>query len=159
MNKKEIIKKLLSFTMDEHDKLKQAYETTQNLVQTGDLKSDGKYDTRGTEANYLADGQRIRLNELEQEIQLLQEIEIKNFAENDEIAMGAVVGIEHNNVSRKYFLSPTAGGTMLKIGDEVILVISVFSPIGAEALGLSKDDSFELEYKGESREYNILSVE
>lgn len=158
MNKDRIIKELLGFTMKEHDKIKQAYETTQNLVQQGDLKSDGKYDTRGTEANYLADGQRLRLNDLEQEIQLLQEVEIKDFTEGDEIAMGAVVEIEFNSITRKYFLAPTAGGTMLNIDGEVLLVISVFSPIGSEALGLNKGDTFELDYKGDVREYKIISV-
>ena len=41
---------------------------------------------------------------------------------------------------------------------ESILVISVFSPIGAEVLQLKAGDEFELETKSDPREYLIKSV-
>lgn len=158
MNKKDIIEKLTNTVNNELIKVKQAYETTKNLVQAGDLKSDGKYDTRATEANYLADGQRQRITELEQELQLLEEIPTGKLKNNAEISIGALVDIELNSNTRTYFISPTAGGTLLDMNGTPVLVLSVFSPIGAEAIGLSVGDEFELELKGDTRVYTVKSI-
>jgi len=155
MNKDLILEQLFSNVNIELTKIKQAYNTTQNLVKTGDLKSDGKYDTRSTEANYLANGQRQRIAELEQELELLGEVNLKG--KRKSISIGSLVEIKLNDHKRKYFIAPTAGGTMVNINGEVVLVISVFSPIGDAVLGLNKEESFEVEVKGEMREYQVIS--
>ena len=156
MDKNLIITQLKENVQNEINKVKQAYETTKNLVQNGDLKSDGKYDTRATEANYLADGQRIRLTELEQELELLGEVNLKNTYTT--VSIGSLIEVELNSQVRKYFVSPTAGGTMVDVAGEVVLVISVFSPIGDGALGLNSGDEFEIEIKETSRMYKIISI-
>ncbi len=154
MDKSKILDQLTSNVNDELAQVKQAYETTKNLVQKGDLSSDGKYDTRRTEANYLADGQRGRIAELEQELELLAEVDIKT--PHECVSIGSLVEIDINNTKRKYFIAPTAGGTMVNVDGEVILVISVFSPIGDGVLGLDKSDTFEIEIKGENRESQVV---
>jgi transcription elongation GreA/GreB family factor len=158
MEKKIIVGELVKKVTNELEKINQAYITTKNLVQNGDLKSDGKHDTRGTEINYLADGQRKRIAELEQELELLGDIPTNNQESDSTISIGSIVEIELNGNTRKYFIAPTAGGTMLSIDGEAILVISVFSPIGSEALSLNLNDSFEIDLKGETREYMIKSI-
>jgi transcription elongation GreA/GreB family factor len=155
MKKEQILNQLKDNVEKELKKIKQAYETTKNLVQNGDLKSDGKYDTRATEANYLADGQRQRITELEQELELLGEVNLD--VKNKVVSIGSLVEIKLNGNNRNYFIAPTAGGTMVNIDGEVTLVISVFSPIGDGVLGLDSSDSFEIELKGEMREYEVVS--
>lgn len=158
MDKKIIIDQLISKVTDELKKINQAYVTTKNLVKTGDLKSDGKHDTRAIEVNYLADGQRKRIGELEQELELLADIPVKSSTKPTEISIGSLVDIELNGNTRKYFIAPTAGGTMLAIDGEAILVISVFSPIGSEALSLKAGDSFEVEINSQTREYHVKAI-
>ncbi|MAX66829.1 MAG: GreA/GreB family elongation factor [Bacteriovoracaceae bacterium] len=155
MLKQRILEQLKDNVQKELNQLKTAYETTKNLVQAGDLKSDGKYDTRATEANYLADGQRQRIHELEQELEILAEVSLSKQAS---ASIGSLVTIKFNDMVKKYFIAPTAGGTMLKLDDEVVLVISVFSPLGDAVLNLEKNDSFEIELKGEIREYQLLDI-
>ncbi len=154
MDKSKILDELTKNVTVELNQLKASYEATKELVQKGDIKSEGKYDTRATEANYLADGQRHRIAELEQELQLLEEIDIKTTHEN--VSIGSLVEIDLNGTQRKYFIAPTAGGTMVNLNGEVILVISVFSPIGDAVLGLAKEDVFEVEIKGDTREYQVI---
>lgn len=154
MDKDQIIAQLKKNVTDELTKLEAAYETTKNLVQKGDLKSDGKYDTRATEANYLADGQRNRISDLKQELELIDSIELMD---SDTVAIGSIVDIKFNEQVRKYFVSPTAGGTMIKLADEVVLVISVFSPIGDAVVGLAKGDEFELELQEQTRSYEVIN--
>lgn len=156
MIKEQILEKLIDETKTELAKVTQAYETTKNLVQTGDLKSDGKYDTRATEANYLAGGQQARMQDLTHELQLLEETNIKR--KENTVSIGSLVELELNGNTRQYFISPTAGGKMVNINGDVYMVISVFSPIGDAALSLEVDDEFEVDLKDQTRTYLIKSI-
>lgn len=154
--KEQILNFLKQEVLGEKENLKKVYDTTKNLIQTGDLKSDGKHDTRGTEINYLADGQRQRLAQLDQEFQLLEGIDINTSCQS--VAIGSLVDIELNNSTRKYFISSTGGGKMVQIGDDLILVISVFSPLGDAALFLEIGDEFELQLETGNRTYLIKNI-
>lgn len=158
MQKQEILSKLIDNVKTELNGLKAAYDSTHSLMTAPDMKSEGKYDTRGIEAGYLAGAQKARLGELEQELQMLEEIKVREFDSNEEVAIGALVELELNGHKKKYFISPTAGGTMVEAAGESILVISVFSPIGAEVMQLKAGDEFELETKADPREYKVCSV-
>lgn len=158
MQKKKILSQLIDKTRRELDGLKEAYESTHSHMTDDDLKSEGKYDTRGIEAGYLAGAQKVRLEELEGDLHLLEEIEIREFDPSEEVAIGALVELELNGNRKSYFISPTAGGTMLEVEGSPVLVISVFSPIGAEVMALKAGDEFELETKGDPREYLVVSV-
>ena len=158
MQKKEILKKLIENVQAELKILKAAYDSTHSLMTAPDMKSEGKYDTRGIEAGYLAGAQKVRVSELEGEIGMLEEMNVRELGPGEEVAIGALVELEFNGMVKKYFISPTAGGTMIESNGEAILVISVFSPIGIEVLQLKAGDEFELETKGAPREYKIKSV-
>lgn len=153
-----IIKKLKEQVTKELKELKNASQSSMELVKSGDLKSDGKYDTRGTEAGYLAGAQAKRVHELELELELIDKIPTKNLDSTDEISIGALIELESNKITRTYFLSTTGAGTMIKINDAVILVISAFSPIGSSCIGLKLNDEFELEVKDSSRIYKIKNI-
>lgn len=158
MQKDKILKILIKNVQTELSGLKAAYESTHSLMTAPDMKAEGKYDTRGVEAGYLAGAQKVRVAELEIDLQMLEEIKPRAFKETEEVAIGALVELELNNQSRKYFISPTAGGTLVDIDGEAILVISVFSPIGSEALSLKVGEVFELETKTTPREYKIIGI-
>lgn len=156
---KEIIKKKLLESIDfEMKGLEVASQSSQDLIKSGDLKSDGKYDTRGVEAAYLAGAQMRRVEELKLERQLIEGIPVHTYKKGREIAIGDLLELEHNGRVRKYYLSSTAGGSMLEVNKEVIVVISVFSPIGTQVIGLLCGDDFVIELSGGSREYRILNV-
>jgi transcription elongation GreA/GreB family factor len=76
-----------------------------------------------------------------------------------EISMGAMIELQHNKQQRLYFLIPTAGGTMLKVQDETVLVVSVFSPIGDALMGLKVGEEFEVETPKETRHYQVVSFQ
>lgn len=158
IDKKLIIDELLKKVDDEISKSEGALETAESYKYEDDMKSEGKYDTRSIEAGYLAGAQKKRVEELKLEKQLLEENPVKHFTKDEEITIGALVEIEHNKQSRYYFLSTSAGGSLLKIGEDVILVISVFSPIGSSILNLKAGDSFEIEHAGQLKEYSIIQV-
>lgn len=157
MNTKEKIKKiLLDKVKEDLSKAKEAALSSKELTTKGDLKSDGKYDTRAIEAGYLASAQNKRVEELEQDEKLLESIEFINTS--SEVSIGSLVELEVNNIKRKYFISSASGGSFVQIQGEAILVISVFSPIGKEVLGLSVNEEFEVEANEQSKIYKVVSL-
>ncbi|MCB9091379.1 MAG: GreA/GreB family elongation factor [Halobacteriovoraceae bacterium] len=134
-----------------------AAESARTLSTDGDLKSDGKYDTRGIEAGYLAGAQIKRVEELKKEIELLESIQLDLPAQS--VSVGSLVDLELNGKVKKHFISSSAGGTLLNIDGTAILVISAFSPIGQAAINLVVGDEFEVETASESRIYKIVGIE
>lgn len=129
-----------------------------SLAKEGDVKSDGKYDTRGIEAGYLAGAQAKRVEELKLEQQMIEELPVKDYASDEEVGLGALVDIEFKQQTRRYFVSSTAGGTMLNVHGQGVLVISVFSPIGDAVMGLKVGEEFELETPQEVRSYRVKAL-
>ncbi|PIK13688.1 GreA/GreB family elongation factor [Halobacteriovorax sp. JY17] len=157
MDKKEIVKDLLAQLNTELEKAKAAYNTAKNTTQDADNKAESKWDTRSIEAGYLAGAQKVRVDELEMDINVIEELSDSALNKKPTVGIGSLVEIKHNDTVRKYFIAPAAGGFMVNIGGEVALVISVFSPIGNEVLDLVDGDSFEVETGDNTREYEVIS--
>jgi transcription elongation GreA/GreB family factor len=157
MDKKLILNMLRNQTLHQLDEAEKAYAKTAEYTKSDDLKAESKYDTRGVEAGMLAGAQRKRVEELKQDLELLDAIPI-NDESKTEIMLGSMVEMEINKNRRKYFVSSCAGGTLLQVNGEPVLVISVFSPMGVEMVGLSVQDTFILETNSGEREHLILSI-
>ncbi len=157
INKNDIVRLLKDQVKEEISKAKTAYESTHSLATSSEMKAEGKYDTRSIEAGYMAGAQKKRIDELELEMGLLDEINTEHDATN--VSVGSLVSIEYNSMERLYFISSTSGGSMLKLGDQAILVISAFSPIGSEVIGLEVGDEFEVESSKETRLYKLKSIQ
>ena len=155
IDKKIILEKLIGNLRKELIEVEKAAKSTRDLVTADDLKSEGKYDTRAIEASYLASAQLKRVDEIKADIQMLEETELVNA---NKLQLGSLALLEHNGQDRYYFLTSTSGGTMLTVEGNTILVISVFSPLGNEALGLQTGESFEVETPKEMRTYKIKKV-
>lgn len=156
--KNEIFKQLIAQVSQELAAAEASQATSANYAQDESVKSDGKYDTRGIEAGYLAGAQQKRVEELKLEKQMIEEIPVKEFGLNDEVGLGALVDIEFKGQTRHYFVCSTAGGTMLKVQNKAVLVISVFSPIGDAVMGLKVGEEFELETPQETRHYRVVGI-
>lgn len=158
MLKSKIKEQLLNKAKADLKAAEEVAESAQSYKSSDDMKSEGKYDTRAIEAGYLAGAQEKRVEELKLEVQMLEELPTREFKTDEEITVGALIELSVNERTQTYFISSTAGGSMLNIDGKPILVISVFSPIGAACVNLVAGDSFELETPSESREYEVMSV-
>lgn len=159
MIKIKIIDQLTHRLKEDIQNLKNARDNAKTIATDNESKAESKWDTRAIEAGYLAGAQSARIEELQQELELLENLSIKNLTNNDEIIIGALVKLECNNQQKHYFISPITGGVLLNIDNRPIMVVSVFSPIGKEVLGLSVDDIFELTTPSGKREYSVLEVQ
>lgn len=158
IDKKKIVQQLIEKLKTELIEVERAARSTRDLATAPDLKSEGKYDTRAIEAAYLASAQNKRVEEIKLDIQMLDDLEIQIETPSSKLQLGSLGLISCNGQERYYFISSTSGGSMMMIDENPILVISVFSPIGDAALGLSKGESFEVETPKEIRQYKVIAV-
>jgi transcription elongation GreA/GreB family factor len=150
--KKQLIELLESELLD----IEEAAKSSREYAIQDDFKSEGKYDTRAIEASYMAGAQSARVEELKLDLQMIKELEVNHTPKH--IELGALVLLEQNDRDIWYFISSALGGTMLNIDNKIILVISVFSPVGSEALNLSVNDTFEVETPKENRLYLVKGI-
>lgn len=156
INKKVIIDDLVARLQKELKEVEVAAASAKELATHSESKQEGKYDTRSIEAGYLAGAQAKRVEELKLDIQMLEELDIES--KSDQLQLGSLGLIRHNNTEKYYFLSSTSGGSIVDVNGQGILVISVFSPIGDAAIGMKMGDFFEVETPREIREYQVLEI-
>lgn len=154
--KQQLLNELLGKMKEELHDLEEAAKANKDFATDQEFKAESKYDTRSLEASYLASAEAKRVEDLKLEIQMLEEIDLRA---TEEVSIGSLVELKHQDQVRSYFLIPTAGGTMLKMGEKAVLVVSVFSPLGAEILGLKVGDEFEVETPKETRSYQVISFQ
>lgn len=157
--KKEILDELIRRARVELTGLEASAKSNRDFATDQEFKAESKYDTRALEASYLASAESKRVEELKLEIQILEEVDVNASQKYGEISIGALVELLHHDQRRFYFLIPTAGGTLIKVEDEAVLVVSVFSPIGDALMGLKVGDEFEVETPKETRSYQVLSYQ
>lgn len=157
--KQELLNELINKMKVELADLEIAAQANKDFATDQEFKAESKYDTRSLEASYLASAEAKRVEDLKLEIQMLEEIDLSASKKLGEVCIGSLVNLRHQNQERSYFLIPTAGGTMLKVGDKAVLVVSVFSPLGDAVLGLKEGDEFEIETPKETRTYQVVDFQ
>jgi len=156
--KEQILASLLAKLKQELATLESAFQASKSLATDQEFKAESKYDTRALEASYLASAEQRRIEELKLDIQMLNDLDLSQSKKSSEIGLGSLVKLEFSNQIRSYFLVPTNGGEMFSVQGEVVLVISVFSPIGSSMMGLGQNEEFEVETPREIRNYRVLTI-
>ena len=159
MNKRAIIKKIREKLVGELEVYFRAAQFSRAEATHESNKAENKYDTRGLEASYLARGQSKLAAEVETAIAEFEKLGVRQFADGDAIAVGALVELEHGGESSLYFLGPRAGGTEVLHDKKEILVITPQSPLGEQLVGKKSGETLQLKIGGEVRVTKILSLE
>lgn len=120
-------------------------------------KAENKYDTRGLEAAYLADGQRRRLHEIDSALAAYRKLPVQSQA-GGVIRLGALLSLNNGGGERWFFLGPDAAGLKVRCGGQEIFVISPRSPLGQGLLGKEPGDEVQLRVAGQPQRYEIVEV-
>jgi transcription elongation GreA/GreB family factor len=156
--KQEIIEILSAQISTELRALIQAQETAVMAATHEESRPENQYDTRSTEASYLAKGQADRIESLRGSLQVLKSFSIKHFEKKDAIAIGALVALDLEGEALTYFLLPTAGGYKVEIKGKLIQCVTPEAALGKALLGKRAGEQIELRTR-QLRIYDILSVE
>jgi len=135
MSKKETFQILLAeFTAQANRLIKAAHDAHENS--TGDeVKAEGKYDTRGAEASYLAAAQAEQAEQAQKGLDDLGSYVIKDFDYDDIIALGALVETELEGEITYYFLLPHGGGVTGEHEGFDVNILTPEAPLYQELLG------------------------
>jgi len=118
------------------DAAKNAHEAS-----TGEeAKQEGKYDTRGLEASYLADAQAEQTQRLAESLRLFESLHFEDLAPGSAVALGAIVETECNGTLTYYLFTPCAGGLTLDYEAGELTTLSPDAPMYQQLLGLHPGD-------------------
>ncbi|WP_194437508.1 transcription elongation factor [Vibrio fluminensis] len=143
------------------DKLEIARSSTQRAIDAAtdeETVPEHKYDTLALEASYLAHGQAMRVQECENELNLMRQLQLRDF-EQQAIAVGAYVELEdEQGAVKRFFIAPCAGGLAVQHQQVSIYLLTTQSPMGKLLKGKYQDDEVELSIGGKSTAYAIVTV-
>jgi transcription elongation GreA/GreB family factor len=138
-----------------------AGEDAATIARDGATAAEKREDARvALEFQSLAKGQTLRADKARAELAALEAFRPPRLAENARVAVGAVVEVEDGEEGRTFFLAPVGAGVELTGpgGDGFLSVVTPASPIGRAVLGRRVGETFEVDVRGEPREWRITYV-
>ena len=142
-DKAAIVAALRAALSDELGALERVAAMSRDEAGSEETKSEGKYDTRATEASYLARGLAKRIAELRQIVAWFEVFDAERPVDPAVAQTGALVRLE-GAADELLFLAPVGGGRVSVAGWSVT-IISPSSPLGAALAELEAGDAAEVE--------------
>jgi hypothetical protein len=121
-------------------------------------KAEDQYDTRGLETAYLASSQARLATETEEALALYQALKLQKFQAETPIDLTALVELDSKGARSLYFIGPKGGGLDIHLSKQEVLVITPESPLGQQLLGKKVGDRVQLQTRGPSQEFRVVSV-
>lgn len=133
--------------------LESVAEATRGEVGSDETRQEGKYDTRATEASYLARGQAFRVVELRR---LAAWYSAFDPLPLQTVQVGALVLLDGDS-QEALFLAPV-GGASVEVQGRRVRVVSPSSPIGRAMAELEEGDAFAFDSPGGRVEFEVVGV-
>ena len=152
----EVIAALLSDLQAELTTIERVAAMARDEATNTETKAEGKYDTRATEASYLARGQAERIAALRQLHAWYSHLDPDRILEEPRVCLGALVCIE-GSTTEWVFIAPS-GGDRTSVNGTTIRTISRSSPLGEALDDLEPGDGVEVDTPRGLIEYEILTV-
>ncbi|MEM7601739.1 MAG: transcription elongation factor GreAB [Verrucomicrobiota bacterium] len=136
MDKAALVERLKALLKSQYDRALNALAGAAEAATGEDTKAEGKYDTRGLEASYLAAGQAEQADELSQAVAQLEAAEFPDFDFDDPIGPGALIEAEREGELVFYLLAPAGGGIVLETDEgESVTVLGPAAPLREQLMG------------------------
>lgn len=156
-----VVQCLKAATAQELEALERVSAVTREEVTSDETRSEGKYDTRSTEASYLARGQAWRIAAARQLNAWFQSLPDTLSTEDKRAHLGSLVAIQCESNDPPtidiLFLAPV-GGIRVDVGDLCVRVISPESPLGRVLVGLEEGDEFQFKRPAGQGAFTLLEV-
>lgn len=101
-------------------------------------------DTRALEQSYLARGQAQRVVELQDALNKLKALELREFSPSSAIGLGALVALDDGREVVHYFIAPAGGGLRIALGHTEVRVVTPQAPIAQALLGKRQGDDLDV---------------
>lgn len=135
MNKAAIIEAIRSALREEFETFQNSSKQTRAAGNDPESKSEGKYDTRSIEENYLADGLARQAMASAEAAAAYDKLELRAFDAESPLDLGALARLKFPDETLWFFLGPSGGGIEVNVDGELITVVTPESPLGSQLLG------------------------
>ena len=152
--KPQVISALREATHEALQAMERAQAIAADEATSDESKAEGKYDTRATEAAYLARGQAERVVQLRDLLDWFDRLDPD--ATCATVRLGALVALEGDR-SQQLFVCPVGGHAVTVDGVEV-KTISLAAPLGRAMVGLAEGDDLDLETPSGRHELEIAAL-
>lgn len=143
MTKQEALKQLTNQLRQQLNSMMEAAKNSHEAATGEDSKQEGKYDTRGLEASYLAGAQAQQSQKLTESLHILESWVIDDSSDNQHIFPGSLVEVEHKGTISYYLLTPSAGGMSIAYEMGILTTLSPEAPLYQNLLGQGIGDLIE----------------
>ncbi|MFC5050388.1 hypothetical protein ACFPK9_07170 [Rubritalea spongiae] len=147
-SKHDLIQSVLKSLQHDLDVLRKAALETHRSSTSEESKAEGKYDTRGLEASYLAEAQAEQVVQLEESIAKFTKINTDELNGDEPIASGSMIIVSTDENDLAYLMLPAGGGMQLSSQGLDFTVITPDSPVGSALIGRNVGEQVELPQHG-----------
>jgi transcription elongation GreA/GreB family factor len=159
MNKRLVIEAIIAKLQEDLEVLHNAARASHAEATHESSKAENKYDTRGLEAGYLAQGQMKQGKQTEEAILEFQKLPLVDLEPNSVVGIGALVEVESKTGQSLYFIGPRGGGIEVEVEDRLIVVLTPQAPLGQLMMGKRVGERFLFKQgKDKGIEYRIGRV-
>lgn len=145
MDKNTLIARIVARLREDFDLQVRAAALARDEATSEESRAENKYDTRGQEAAYLAEGQARLAVEIEESINLYRLLPAERLPPGSPAALGALIEVvSARGVHSWFFLGPRSGGLELEYEGQAVLVVTPASPLGRQLLGRRPGDQVTL---------------
>ena len=163
LDKKQLHQALVAALESSLETVMTAQRLTAEGVTHEDARAEGLKDMRATEASYIARGQAQRAEALSADVARVRAMAIRNFSEDDPVALGALVtiseGEDEGGGEQRLFIAPAGGGERLEVAGEAVFVITPQSPMGRALVGARTSDAVEVRRGGVVHELVVEAID
>ena len=156
IDKARVVAALLDQARTELDGMEAVAEAARDEATSAETKAEGKYDTRATEASYLARGQAWRILALRKQVAWLSSDAPLKPLREPIVQVGALVTISGSR-GDLLFVAPIGGGRV-DVDGQTVLVISPSAPLGEAMVELETGDTFDVDSPRGLLSYTITAI-
>ncbi len=145
MDKDDVIAALLAQVRDELGTLERVSEMARDEATSSESRAENQYDTRATEASYLAAGQGQRILAVRRFAGMLDATSATSF---DLFELAGDAG------TAWFLLAPDGGGRRVRVAGADVVVVTRESPVGAELSRSREGDAVKVG----ARDYEVETI-
>ncbi|MCP5536268.1 MAG: hypothetical protein H7A51_08555 [Akkermansiaceae bacterium] len=143
MTKQEIVRQLTAHLRQQVNTMRDAAKLAHEASIGDEAKAEGKYDTRGLEASYLAQAQAEQYRKFADSLRIFESLTLAELPAGSVVEAGALVETELDGVLSYFLLTPCAGGMTIDYHGCDLTSLSPDSPLYQSLLGTQAGDILE----------------
>ena len=158
-DKKAIVAALVEHITADMRRNMAGQQATHEGATHAEAKPENDKDTRAIEAQYLARGLAMRVEQQRDDIARLQAMRLASFDEETPIALSAVVElVDAAEAPERYFITAVGGGLRVRVEGVDLIAVTASSPMGRALLGRFVDDDITVPTPSGPRYLSVVSV-